>query len=97
MRFVLLLASLSLATAAAADEAKPMVSPACRAEIQTLCPKTGDHAARRECMRASRAKLTPGCRDELAKMRAAVRQWRATRGGDVAPAPMDNASDAAPR
>ncbi len=58
---------------------RPMMSEACRTEVMTLCPATGDRDARRACMMASRDKLSDGCKKEMAAMRAAR---QAARGGD---------------
>jgi hypothetical protein len=79
MRFILALAALSVATTAAAQsgQRQRMVSDACRAEIQKLCPAT-DRAARRECMMSNRDKLSDGCKSEL---RAAMEARRAARDG----------------
>jgi hypothetical protein len=54
------------------------VSDTCRAEVQKLCPQTGDRTARRQCMMSNRDKLSEGCKSEL---RAAMEARRGARGG----------------
>lgn len=79
MRF--LLTTLLIAGSAAAAQTaapRPMVSPACRTEIQTLCPKGDDRAARRQCLKSNRDKISEGCRAEI---RAAAQARRAAGGG----------------
>ena len=95
MRFALVTLGLFAATAAVAQDAppRPMMSDACRAEIQKLCPVAadGDRRARMQCVMASQDKLSDGCKKEMADMRAAREKMRAERGGDMTPPPSDGA------
>ena len=85
MRLALSISLLALATAANAQPmGRPMLSEACRAEVQKLCPAGGERGARRECLMTNRDKLSDGCKGELMKMREAMQKWRADRGGDMA-------------
>ena len=90
MRLVLTFATLALATAASAQNAapRPMLSEACRTEVMTLCPATGDRDARRQCMMASRDKLSATCKTEMAAMRAARQAARGGNGDMAAPGAM---------
>ncbi len=46
---------------------------ACAADMQTFCADAGqERGARRQCMMAHQAQLSPGCKDAMAKMQA----WR---------------------
>jgi hypothetical protein len=95
MRLVITFGALALATAAVAQDAppRPMMSDACRAEVQKLCPVAadGDRRARMQCVMASQDKLSDGCKKEMADMRAARDKMRAERGGDMTPPPSDGA------
>ena len=90
MRLVASFALLALASAATAQTAapRPMMSEACRTEVMTLCPATSDRAARRQCMMASRDKLSDGCKKEMAAMRAARQAARGGNGDMAAPGAM---------
>jgi hypothetical protein len=90
MRLVASFALLALATAATAQTAppRPMISQACRTEVMTLCPATGDRDARRTCMMANRNKLSDGCKKEMAAMRAARQAARGGNGDMAAPGAM---------
>lgn len=85
MRKMIVVIAMGLATAAQAQDApRPMMSPECRAEMQTLCPQADNREARRTCMAAKRDTLTPKCKDEMAAMRKA----REARGdGERGPRP----------
>ena len=95
MRLPIVMVGLFAATAAVAQDAppRPMMSDACRAEIQKLCPVAadGDRRARMQCVMASQDKLSDGCKKEMADMRAARAKMRAERGGDMTPPPGDGA------
>ncbi|CAM3126214.1 hypothetical protein SPAN111604_05100 [Sphingomonas antarctica] len=73
---------------------RPMLSDACRAEVQTLCPASTDRDARRQCMMASRDKLSDGCKGEIAKRMEAMRAMRQQAQASNQPAvpPADNAT-----
>jgi len=90
MRLVISFAALMLATAAGAQDTapRPMMSDTCRTEIMNLCPATGDRNARRQCMMASRDKLSDGCKKEMAAMRAARQAARGGNGDMAAPGAM---------
>jgi hypothetical protein len=78
MRKMILVMAMAVGTVAQAQDApRPMMSPACHTEMQSLCPATDDRAARRSCMMAKRDSLSPKCKDEMAAMRKA----REARGG----------------
>lgn len=92
MRYtVLTLALMAVATAAAAQDAprRPMLSDACRAEVEKTCPiaEGGDRRARMQCVMASQDKFSDGCKKEFADMRARMQQMREQRGGDMPPPP----------
>lgn len=65
--------------AQAQDAPRPMMSPACRTEMQNLCPQTDDRDARRACMAEKRDSLSQTCKDEVAAMMKA----RQARGGGM--------------
>ncbi len=73
MRIIIFTAALSIGAAALAQDTapRPMMSAACREEVMKLCPPGGDRDARRQCMMASRDKISDGCKKEMAEMRAA--------------------------
>lgn len=99
MRLFLSLATLTLATAASAQDAspRPMLSDACRTEVMNLCPATGDREARRTCMMASRDKLSDGCKKEMAAMRAARQAARSGNGDMSAPGAMSGTMSGDPQ
>jgi hypothetical protein len=71
MRKKMIVMAMALGTAAQAQEgSRPMMSPACRTEMQNLCPQTEDRDARRACMMAKRDTLSATCKAEIAAMRA---------------------------
>ena len=72
---LILVASFVAAMATTSAQAGPAagVSPACRAEIMNLCPKTGDHQARHACMMEKRAQVSEGCRAEIRAAREKLR------------------------
>ncbi|MBA3897392.1 MAG: hypothetical protein H0X36_09730 [Sphingomonadaceae bacterium] len=77
---------LAATAAVAQDAARPAsVSPACRQEVMTLCPKTGDREARRACMKEKFASVSPGCRSEIMAARAARRAERPVPGESTMP------------
>jgi uncharacterized membrane protein YgcG len=83
MRKLIFVMAIALGTAAqAAEPAKPMVSPACRTELENLCPATGDRDARRSCMMQKRNTISAPCQTEL---KAAMEARRAARGGEGGP------------
>jgi hypothetical protein len=90
MRLLLTVLIAASATAAIAQDAKPrpMLSDACRTEVMTLCPATGDRSARRQCMMANRDKLSDGCKKEMAALRAARQAARNGKGDMAAPGAM---------
>ena len=72
MRNLILLSLVLTATGANAHERAGMgLSAACRTEIVTLCPRTGDRNARRACMMEKRTQISDGCKAELMALRAA--------------------------
>jgi hypothetical protein len=78
MRKLIFVMAMAVGTVAQAQDApRPMMSPACRTEIQNLCPQTGDRDARRSCMMAKHDSLSPKCKDEMTAMMKA----RQARGG----------------
>jgi hypothetical protein len=79
---------MSVTTAQAAPRAG--VSAACRAEIVTLCPKTGDKDARRTCMREKRGQVSEGCRTELRAVRDKLRAAKRAESMPAAPATTNN-------
>jgi hypothetical protein len=85
MRLVFSFAALALATAASGQNAtqRPMLSEACRTEIMSLCPPTGDRNARRTCMMTNRDKLSEGCKKEMVAIRAALQATRGVGNGDM--------------
>ncbi|UVO52791.1 hypothetical protein [Sphingomonas sp. SUN039] len=102
MRLPLALIGLTATTAAIAQTPppRPMLSDACRAEVEKLCPVAadGDRRARMQCVMTSQDKLSEGCKKELADLRAARERmrgdmraerekWRAGSTGDDAPPP----------
>ncbi len=83
LRRTLLIALSGLATTALADNPTSppaRVSPACRAEVMALCPKSEDRAARRDCMIINHTKLSPSCVSE-------IKAARDRRKADRTPAP----------
>jgi hypothetical protein len=98
MRSIILLVPFAFsAVAAIAQDAatpRPMLSDACRAEVQTLCPATGDRTARRQCMMTNRDKLSDGCKTEIAQRMQAMRATR--QNGETPPPPADNATTPPP-
>ena len=92
MRYsILTLGMLALATTAVAQDRPrgPMLSDACRAEVEKTCPiaADGDRRARMQCVMASQDKFSDGCKKEFADMRARMEKMRAERGGDMPPSP----------
>jgi hypothetical protein len=83
----LFLLSLALTATGANAQARggTGLSSACRTEVVTLCPRTGDRDARRACMMEKRAQISDGCKSELMAMRAA-RQAQKVDPADVIPA-----------
>ncbi|CAN5150989.1 hypothetical protein BH09PSE3_BH09PSE3_17570 [soil metagenome] len=78
MRKMMILMALALGTAAQAqDGARPNISPACRTEMQNLCPATGDRDARRACMMDKRDLISAPCKAEI---KAAMEARRAAHG-----------------
>ena len=103
MRLIPIVSMLAFATVAAAQDAprRPMMSDACRTEVMTVCPPTGDRGAMRQCVVANVAKFSAPCKTELAKMRAMMQQRRQQRegnGGDATPSPSsgDNGMSSSP-
>ena len=86
MKLVVPFVLLTLATVADAQSTapRPMLSEACRTEITTLCPKTGDRSARRQCLMSNREKLSTGCKQELVAMRGVRKEYRGGSAGDMA-------------
>ena len=66
------------------------VSEACRTEVQTLCPKTGDKSARRACMMEKRSQVSEGCRAEIRAARDKLRAAKRAESRPAAPAPTEN-------
>jgi hypothetical protein len=91
MRLLLALIGLTATTAAIAQTPppRPMLSDACRAEVEKLCPVAadGDRRARMQCVMSNQDKLSDGCKKELADMRAAREKWRAENGDGPPPPP----------
>lgn len=92
MRYsIFALGLMAVATAAAAQQdgpRRPMLSDACRAEVEKTCPVSadGDRRARMQCVMASQDKFSDGCKKEFADMRARMQQMRERRGGgDMTP------------
>jgi hypothetical protein len=82
MRKMMFVMATVVGTAAqAAEPAKPLVSPACRTEVETLCPATGDRDARRACMMEKRGSISAPCQAELKAAMEARRAARAAGGG----------------
>ncbi|WP_293879711.1 hypothetical protein [Sphingomonas sp.] len=80
MRKLMFVMAIAVGTAAQAQEAaRPMISPACRAEVAALCPATGDRGARRACMMEKQASVSGPCKAEL---KAAMEARRAARGAE---------------
>jgi hypothetical protein len=83
MRKLIFVMAMTVGTAAqAAEPARPTVSPACRTEIQNLCPVTGDRDARRACMMEKHGSISAPCQ---AEMKAAMEARRAARGAGGGP------------
>ncbi|MES2288323.1 MAG: hypothetical protein V4530_01190 [Pseudomonadota bacterium] len=103
MRFSMFtLGLMAAATAAAAQDAprRPMLSDACRAEVEKTCPigADGDRRARMQCVMASQDKFSDGCKKEFADMRARMQQMREQRGGgNMASPPADGNATATPQ
>lgn len=93
MRFsIYALGLMAVATAAVAQTdgpRRPMLSDACRAEVEKTCPiaADGDRRARMQCVMASQDKFSDGCKKEFADMRARMQQMREQRSGDMPPPP----------
>lgn len=90
MRYsILTLGLLAVATSAVAQDGprRPMLSDACRAEVEKTCPiaADGDRRARMQCVMASQDKFSDGCKKEFADMRARMQQMRAQRSGEMSP------------
>lgn len=66
------------------------VSQACRTEVQTLCPKTGDRQARRACMMEKRAQVSEGCRAEIKAAREKLLAAKRAESMPTAPATTEN-------
>ena len=81
-KLIFVMAMILGTTAQAAEPAKPMVSPACRTELENLCPATGDRDARRSCMMEKRNTISAPCQAEL---KAAMEARRAARGAEGGP------------
>jgi hypothetical protein len=78
--------------AANAAQAGPAagVSQACRTEVQTLCPKTGDKQARRACMMEKRGQVSEGCRTEIKAAHEKLRAAKRAQSMPAAPATTEN-------
>ena len=67
---------------------KPKI--ACAADIQRLCPNLGpDRKAFKQCLKAHRAEVSPGCSASLQYVREMKRQRQAAGGQPGGPAPGD--------
>lgn len=103
MRFAMFTLGLMAATSAMAQDAprRPMLSDACRAEVEKTCPVAGDgdRRARMQCVMASQDKFSDGCKKEFADMRARMQQMRAERrgGGDMPPPPPADGNTSTPQ
>jgi hypothetical protein len=80
----LMIASVALAICGPVWAAAPL-SVACKAELQSLCPKTGDPAARHACMKEKKLQISSGCK---AEMRARAQARKAAKANAAAPADM---------
>ncbi|MEP6786335.1 MAG: hypothetical protein ABI898_11425 [Sphingomonadales bacterium] len=101
MRFAMFTLSLIAAASAATAQdgpRRPMLSDACRAEVEKTCPVAadGDRRARMQCVMTSQDKFSDGCKKEFADMRERMAKMRAERGGDAPPPPPPSDGDAPP-
>jgi hypothetical protein len=84
MRKLIFVMAMTVGTVAQAQDApRPMLSPACRTELQNLCPPTDDRDARRACMASKRDSLSQTCKDEVAAMMKARRERGGGMGGGM--------------
>lgn len=67
-----------VSSAARANGIGALISPQCRTELATLCPKGGDRGARRQCIMTNKEKISAACKQEL---KTAIAQRKEQRGG----------------
>ena len=84
----LAVALMMVSGAAMAQEARPRLSEACRAEVINLCPKSEDRTARRACMMEKRASISEMCRSEIMAARAARKAPKSVPAPMTAPPPV---------
>jgi hypothetical protein len=89
-KLMIAFAATGLASSVAQAGPAAGVSQACRTEVQTLCPKTGDKQARRACMMEKRGQVSEGCRAEIRAAREKLRAAKQAKSMSTAPATTEN-------